>query len=326
MDFQITLSRREALVLALAATPSPALAADKYPSRTVTIIVPTATGGPADLYARAIAGQLRRALNQPVFVQDQEGASSTIGTNYVVHALPDGYTLLMISDTQTVTETLYVHKPYQLLRDLVVVAPLMQTDLVLVVNPSVKANNLQEFLALARDKPAILNFGSAGLGTLSHMAAELLKQITHIDIVHQPDDDAGMMHINLLRGNTQILFDTVPSLLPDIRSGSVRALATGGDERSPVLPDVPTFAEAGVDFQTSQWIGIMAPKATPQPVIDLLSETIVGIVNQPDLKRDWARQGAIPMRMTRAEFAAFIQREIDKWATVIKTNHIPLFN
>jgi tripartite-type tricarboxylate transporter receptor subunit TctC len=325
MDFQITLSRRDALVLALAAASSPAAGADKYPSRTVTIVAPTATGGPADRYARAIAGQLRRALNQPVFVQDQEGASSTIGTNFVVHALPDGYTLLMVSDTQTVTETLYVHKPYQLLRDLVVIAPLVQTDLVLVVNPSVKANNLQEFLALARGKPAILNYGSTGLGTLPHMAAELLKQITRIDIVHQPDD-ASMMHINLLRGDTQILIDTVPSLLPDIRSGLVRALATGGEQRSPVLPDVPTFAEAGVDFQTSQWIGFMAPKATPQPAIDLLNQTIVDIVNQPDLKRDWERQGATPMLMTRAEFTAFIQREIDKWATVIKTNHIELIN
>jgi tripartite-type tricarboxylate transporter receptor subunit TctC len=129
-----------------------------------------------------------------------------------------------------------------------------------------------------------------------------------------------------LRGDTQILIDTVPSLLPDIRSGSVRAIATGGEQRSPVLPDVPTFAEAGVDFQTSQWIGFMAPKATPQPAIDLLNQTIVDIVNQPDLKRDWERQGATPMIMTRAEFTAFIQREIDKWATVIKTNHIELIN
>jgi tripartite-type tricarboxylate transporter receptor subunit TctC len=326
MDFRTTLSRRDALALALAAAASPAACTDKYPSRTVTIVAPTANGGPVDHYARAITGQLRAALNQTVLVQDQEGASSVIGTNFVVHALPDGYTLLMVSDTQTVTETLYVHKPYQLLRDLVVIAPLVQIDLVLVVNPSVKASNLQEFLALARDKPAILNYGSPGFGTLPHMAAELLKQITRIDIVHQADDDAGMMHINLLRGDTQILIDTVPSLLPDIQSGSVRALATGGEQRSPVLPNVPTFAEARVDFQTSQWIGFMAPKATPQPAIDLLNQTIVDIVNQPGLKRDWERQGATPMVMTRAEFTAFIQREIDKWATVIKTNHIELIN
>jgi tripartite-type tricarboxylate transporter receptor subunit TctC len=325
MDFQITLSRRDALVLALAAAPLPAAGADKYPSRTVTIVAPTAPGGPVDVCARAIAQELRKALQQTFFVKDQEGASSMVGTNFVVHALPDGYTLLMVSDTQTVTETLYMHKPYQLLRDLVVVAPLVQTDLVLVVNPSVKANNLQEFLTLARDKPAILNFGSAGVGTTSHMAAELLKQIARIDIVHLPDDDASTMRTNLLRGDTQILFDTIPTLLPDIQSGLVRALATGGEERSPILPDVPTFAEVGVDFQTSQWIGLMAPKATPQPTIDVLNKTIVGILNRPDIKSDWERQGSTPMLKTPAEFTAFIQREIDKWATVIKTNHIELF-
>jgi tripartite-type tricarboxylate transporter receptor subunit TctC len=325
MDFQITLSRRDALVVALAAASSPAAGADNYPSRSVTIVAPTGTDAPLDVYARAIAEELRRALHKSFFVKDQEGAGSTVGTNFVAHALPDGYTLLMVSDTQTITETLYGHKPYQLLRDLVVVAPLVQTDLVLVVNPSVKAKNVQEFLALARDKPGILNYGSAGLGTLSHMAAELLKQITHIDIVHQPDD-ASAMRINLLRGDTQILLDTVPSLLPDIRSGAVRALATGGEARSPVLPDVPTFAEAGVDFQTWQWVGLMAPKATPQPAIDLLNKTIVDILNRPDFKSVWERRGATPMPMTQAEFTAFIQREIDKWATVIKTNHIKLIN
>jgi tripartite-type tricarboxylate transporter receptor subunit TctC len=326
MGFQIPLSRRDALVLALAAASSPAAGADRYPSRTVTIVAPTAAGAPVDVYARAIADELRGALHQNFFVRDQEGASSTLGTNLVVHAAPDGYTLLVVSDTQTVTETLYAHKPYQLLRDLVVIAPLMQADLVLVVNPSVKANNLQEFLALARDKPALLNYGSAGLGSISQMAAELLKQITRIDILHMPDDDANIMRSNLLRGDTQILFDTVPTLLPLIRSGLVRALATGGEERSPLLPDVPTFAEAGVDFQTSQWIGLMAPKATPQPTIDLLNKTITGILSRPDIKSKWESQGATPMLMTRAEFTAFIQREIDKWATVIKTNHIALVN
>jgi tripartite-type tricarboxylate transporter receptor subunit TctC len=326
VDFQIGLSRRDALALALAAAASPAAGADKYPSRSVTIVAPTATGAPVDVYARAIAGELRGALHQSFFVKDQEGASSTLGTNLVVHATPDGYTLLMVSDTQTVTETLYAHKPYALLQDLVVVAPLLQTDLVLVVNPSVKANTLQEFVDLARGKPAIFNYGSAGFGSISHMAAELLKQITRIDIVHLPDDDATVMRSNLLRGETQILFDTVPSLLPDIRSGLVRALATGGEERSPLLPDVPTFAEAGVDFQTSQWIGLMAPKGTPQPAIDLLYNTTANILRQPGLRSDWQRKGATPMLMTQAEFTAFIQREIEKWATVIKTNHIPLIN
>jgi tripartite-type tricarboxylate transporter receptor subunit TctC len=200
----------------------------------------------------------------------------------------------------------------------------MQADLVLVVNPSVKANNLQEFLALVRDRPARLNYGSAGLGSNSHMAGELLRQITGIDILHLPDRDSSDMRSSILMGRTQMLFDAIPTMAPIIRSGEVRALATTGEQRSPVLPDVPTFAEVGVDFQTSLWVGFMAPKATPQPVIDLLNRTIVGILNRQDIKDTWQRQGATPIAMTRDEFTAFMQREIDKWALVIKANHMPL--
>jgi tripartite-type tricarboxylate transporter receptor subunit TctC len=327
MDLPITLSRRDALALALAAAvaPAPAAGADNYPSRSVTMVAPSA-GGPIDVYTRAIAEELRSALHRSFVVKDEPGPGDMISTNLVVHAVPDGYTLLMVSDTQTVSETLYPHKPYQLLRDLTVVAPLMQTDLVLVVHPSVRADNLQEFLALARDRPGRLNYGSPGLGSSSHMAGELLKQIAGIDTVHLPDLDSDMMRRNLLRGDTQFLFDAIPTLAPDIRSGSVRALATGGEQRSPILPEVPTFAEVGVDFQTSLWVGFMAPKATPQPIIDLLNKTIAGILSRPDLKGKWEGQGATPMLMTRAEFTAFIQREIDKWATVIKTNHLAPLN
>jgi tripartite-type tricarboxylate transporter receptor subunit TctC len=327
MDLPITLSRRDALVLALAATaaPMPAAAADDYPSRSVTIVAP-ATGGPIDFYTRAVADELRSALHRSFFVKNEPGPGDMISTNLVVHAVPDGYTLLVVSDTQTVSETLYPRRPYQLMRDLTVVAPLMQTDLVLVVNPSVRANNLQEFLALARDRPGRLSFGSPGLGTSPHMAGELLKQITGIDIVHLPDLDPDTVHRNLLRGDIQIVFGPIPTLAPDIRSGAVRALATGGDQRSPILPGVPTFAEVGVDFQTSHWFGVMAPKATPQPIVDLLDKTIAGILSRPNLKSKWEGQGAMPIQMTRAEFTAFIQREIDKWATVIKTNHLAPLN
>jgi tripartite-type tricarboxylate transporter receptor subunit TctC len=326
MDY--SLSRRDALALTLAAAaaPVPAAGADTYPSRSVTVVAGSDVGGPIDVYTRAIADELRRALQQDFFVKDEPGAGATVGTNFVVHAAPDGYTLLMVSDTQTISETLYAHKPYVLLRDLAAITPLAEADLVLVVHPSVQANTLQEFLALARDKPGVLNYGSPGFGSSLHMAGELLKQITGIDIVHLPDDDLSMMRTHLVRGETQIVFDAIPSMMSDIRAGLVRPLATGGEERSPILPDVPTFAEAGVDFQTSLWVGFMAPKATPQPIVDLLNRTIAGILNRPDLKSDWKRQGATPMLMTPTEFAAYIQRAIDKWATVIRTNHIDLIN
>jgi tripartite-type tricarboxylate transporter receptor subunit TctC len=325
MELPITLSRRDALALALAAVAAPsAAAADDYPSRPVTMVAPSGAGGLIDFYTRAIADELRKALHQNFVVRDESGAGTTIGTNLVAKAAPDGYTLLMVSDTQTVSETLYTNRPYQLLRDLTVVAPLMQADLVLVVNPSVRANNLQEFLALARDRPGRINYGSVGLGSSSHMAGELLKQITGIDILHMSDKDSSDMLSSILVGQTQVLFDAIPTVAPIIASGKLRALATTGSQRSPVLRDVPTFAEAGVDFQTSLWVGCMAPKATPQPVIDLLNKTIVGILSRKDIKDAWQKQDATPLLMTRDEFTAFIQREIDKWALVIKANHMPL--
>jgi tripartite-type tricarboxylate transporter receptor subunit TctC len=325
MDLPITLTRRDALVLGLAAVAAPPAArADNYPSRLVTMVAPSGAGGPIDVYTRAIAEELRKALHQTFTVTDEPGAGNTIGTNMVAKALPDGYTLLMVSDTQTVSETLYAHRPYQLMRDLTVVAPLMQADLVLVVNPSVQANNLQEFLARARERPGRLNYSSVGYGSSSHMAGELLKQITGIDIVHFPDKDSSDMRSSILSGQTQMLFEAIPTLAPIIESGALRAIATGGEQRSPILPDVPTFAEAGVDFQTSLWVGFMAPKATPQPVIDLLNRTIVGILKRQDINDAWRKQGATPMLDTRDQFTAFMQREIDKWAGVIQANHLPL--
>jgi tripartite-type tricarboxylate transporter receptor subunit TctC len=325
MEAPITLSRRDALVLALAAAAAPTAAgADTYPSRPVTMVAPSGAGGLIDVYTRAIADELRKALHENFLVKDESGAGTTIGTNLVAKAAPDGYTLLMVSDTQAVSETLYANRPYQLLRDLTVVAPLMQADLVLVVNPAVPATNIQEFLALARDRPGRINFGSVGLGSSSHMAGELLKQITGIDILHMGDKDSSDMLSTILLGHTQVLFDAIPTVAPLIASGKLRALATTGEKRSPVLPDVPTFAEAGVDFQTSLWVGCMAPKATPAPVIDLLNRTIVGILNRQDIRDAWRKQDATPMLMSRDEFTAFVQREIDKWALVIKANHMPL--
>jgi tripartite-type tricarboxylate transporter receptor subunit TctC len=270
---------------------------------------------------------LQKSLRQTFFIEDHPGAGTTLGTDLVAHATPDGYTLLMVSGTQTVNETLYTQKPYQLMRDLAPVAPLMSSDLVLVVHPSVPAKTLQELLALAREKPGTLNYGSSGLGSNYHMAAELLKSLTGIDIVHVPYKGSTGMRSDILGGQIQMLFDSIPTMAPTIQSGMVRALATSGKSRSPILPDVPTFAEAGVPgFQATLWVGFMAPKATPQPIVDLLNKTIVAILKRPDIKDAWEKQGATPLVMTQAEFGAFMDAEIAKWAKVIETNHIALIN
>ena len=328
MTLSTALSRRDAILLALAgvvaATPA---RADDYPSRPVKIVAPFGAGGPTDVYTRSIANELQKSLGQTFFIEDRPGAGTTIGTDLVAHAAPDGYTLLMVSGTQTVNETLYAQKPYQLMRDLTPVAPLMDTDLVLVVHPSVPAKTLQELLALARAKPGTLNYGSSGPGSNYHMAAELLKSLTGIDIVHVPYKGSTGMRSDILSGQIQILFDSIPTMAPTVQSGMVRALATSGRLRSPILPDVPTFTEAGVPgFQATLWVGFMAPKATPQPIVDQLSRTITDILKRPEIKDAWEKQGASPMVMTQAVFTAFMESEIAKWAKVIETNHIALIN
>src|SRR5271154_1095851 len=327
MNFPTAVSRRDAVLLALAgvvAGPS-ASRADDYPSRPVKIVAPFGAGGPTDVYTRSIANELQKSLGQTFFIEDRPGAGTTIGTDLVAHAAPDGYTLLMVSGTQTVNETLYTQKPYQLMRDLTPVAPLMDTDLVLVVHPSVPAKTLQELLALARAKPGTLNYGSSGPGSNYHMAAELLKSLTGIDIVHVPYKGSTGMRGDILSGQIQMLFDSVPTMAPLIKAGLVRALGTSGVKRSPILPDVPTLAQAGVSgFQATLWVGFMAPKDTPQPVIDLLNRSITGILKRPDIREAWAQQGATALTMTQPEYTAFIQGEIAKWAKVINANHIAL--
>lgn len=329
MPKPLAVSRRDALLLAFAAVggASPALAADDYPSRPVKIIAPFGAGGPTDVYTRDIAEELQKSLRQAFVIENRPGAGTTLGTDLVAHATPDGYTLLMVSSTQTVNETLYAHKPYRLMGDLAPVAPLMENDLVLVVHPSVPAKTLQELLALAREKPGTLNFGSSGPGSNYHMAAELLKSLTGIDIVHVPYKGSTGMRTDILGGQIQMLFDSIPTMAPTIQSGMVRALGTSGKARSPILPDVPTIAEAGVPgFAFSQWVGFMAPKATPQPIVDKLNGAITTILRRPDIKAAWEAQGATPMVMTQAEFAAFMDAEIAKWAKVIAANHIALIN
>lgn len=329
MHMLSSISRRQAMLLASAAAAAspvlPALA-DDYPSRPVKIIAPFGAGGPTDVFVRSLAIELDKALHQSFVIENRPGAGTTIGTELVAKAAPNGYTLLMASSTQTVNETLYRNKAYALMRDLVPVAPMEENDLVLVVNPAVPAHNIAELIALAKAKPGTLNFGSSGPGSNYHMAAELLKNLTGIDIVHVPYKGSTGMRIDILSGQIQILFDAVPTMAAYIKAGKVRALGTTGSKRSPILPDVPTIAETVPGFEFSQWVGFMAPKATPGPIVAKLHDAITAILSRPDIKKSWEAQGAEPMIMTQPQFAAFMQAQVDKWAKVIKANHITLIN
>ena len=312
------------VTLSFAATPA---TADDYPSRTVKIIAPFGAGGPTDVYTRAIAEELRQSLHQTFIIENRPGAGTTIGTDAVAKAAPDGYTLLMVSGTQTVNETLYAKKPYQLMRDLVPVAPLIDTDLVLVVPASLPVKTVAELLALARAKPGTINYGSSGPGSNYHMAGELLKNLTGIDIVHVPYKGSTGARNDILSGQIQMLFDSVPTMAPLIKGGLVRPLATTGKTRSTILPDVPTLDEAGVrGFQASLWVGFMAPAGTPQPIVDLLNREINKILARTEIKAAWGEQGANPFTMKQPEFKAFMESEVAKWAKLIEANHIPAIN
>lgn len=305
---------------------SPAVRADDYPSRTVKVIVPFGAGGPTDVFTRAMAQELQKTFNQTFVMENRPGAGTTIGTEVVAKASPDGYTLLMVSGTQTVNETLYTKRHYKLMRDLVPVAPLIDTDLVLVVHPSVPANNLQELLALARQKPGVLNYGSSGPGSNYHMAAELLKNITGIDIVHVPYKGSTGARGDILSGQIQLMFDSVPTMASTIKTGLVRAIATTGKSRSPVLPGVPTMDEAGAKgFHASLWTGVMAPAGTPKEIIDKLNKAITEIQKRPDIVAAWEKLGAEPLTMSPEAFGHFIDEQTEKWAKVIAANHIEPF-
>ena len=297
--------------------------AQTYPDRGVKIIVPFGAGGPADVYARVIASNLHETLKQPFTIINKPGAGAIIGTTEVAQAPADGYTLLMMSNTHTANETLIAKKPYALLTDLVPIAPVNASDLVIVTHPSVAATNLAEFIALAKGKPGSLNYASSGPGTPYHLAGENFKSMSGTDMVHIPHKGSGEARTSVIGGHVQMMMDAVTSMSPMITSGQVKALATTGLTRSAVLPNVPTAIEAGLPgFEATIWLGLMAPKGTPQPIIDQLNAEIAKIQAKPEIKDAWAKQGAVPIVMKPAEFGDYIKADIAKWAKVIATAKI----
>jgi tripartite-type tricarboxylate transporter receptor subunit TctC len=314
--------RALSLVLAalLLAPAAPAFAQD-YPTRPVRMIVPFAAGGPADVYARFLAQRLQEALGQPFVVDDRPGGGSVIGTEAVAKSPADGYTLLVMSNTHTVNESLMPNKPFVLMRDFVGVAPINSSDLVLVAHPSVKANTIAELIAQAKAEPGKMSYASSGPGTPYHMAGELFKSMAGVDILHVPYKGSAGARTDVLGGQVQMMFDAVTVMSQHAREGKVKALGTSGTARSSVLPGVPTIAEAGVPgYETTIWLGVMAPKGTPTAIVAKLNAEIGRIVSRQDVRDDWAKQGAVPMTMTPAEFARHLEQDIVKWERVVKVS------
>ncbi|MBX3551850.1 MAG: tripartite tricarboxylate transporter substrate binding protein [Pseudolabrys sp.] len=309
-------------VLALAATSicvTTGAQAQGYPARTVKIIVPFGAGGPADVYARVLAQSLSDDLKQSFIVENRPGAGSIIGTDMVAKSAPDGYTLLLMSNTHTTNESLIANKPFELMRDFVAVAPINYSDLIMVIHPSVPAKNLAEFIALAKKEPGKLNYASSGPGTPYHMAGELFKAMSGTDIVHVPHKASGEARNSVLGGHVQMMFDAIPTMLNNVKAGQVRALGTTGEKRSALTPDLPTVAEGGVPgYEATIWLGLMAPKGTPDDVVNKLNAEVRRIVAKPAVKEAWQKQGAAPMSMSPKEFDAYLRKDIEKWAKVVK--------
>ena len=303
------------LLAALLALPA---AAQNYPNRTVKFIVPFGAGGPADVYARVLAKYLSEETKQSFIVEDRPGGGSLIGTEVVAKSAPDGYTLLVMSNTHTTNESLIPTKPYKLMTDFVPVATVNYSDLVMVVHPSVKAKTVAEFIAYAKAHPGEWNYASSGPGTPYHMAGELFKAMAGVNVVHVPHKASGDARNSVLAGNVQMMFDAITTMLPLAQAGKVHALATTGVKRSELTPNLPTVAETVPGYEATIWLGIMAPKGTPKEVVTFLNQAINKVIQKPEVKAMWLKQGAIPMVKTPEEFDAYLRKDIEKWAHVVE--------
>jgi tripartite-type tricarboxylate transporter receptor subunit TctC len=292
--------------------------AQSYPNRPVKIVVPFAAGGPADNYARFMAQRLGEELKQTFVIDNKPGAGAIIGTDLVAKSPADGYTLLMMSNTHTVNESLIPVRPFGLMKDFVGIAPVNYSNLLLVVHPSVPVKTVGELVALAKSKPGKLNYASSGNGTPYHMAGELFKFMAGIDMVHVPYKGSSGARTDIVGGQVDVMFDAETTMASMSRENKVRALAGTGLARSANLQDLPTVAETVPKFEATIWLGLMAPKGTPTDVVNKLNAEVRKIVNNPEVKAAWAKQGAVPMSMNVPEFEQYLNADIAKWANIVK--------
>jgi len=296
-------------------------AGQTYPSKTIRYVVPFPPAGATDILARWVAEKITPPLGHPVVVENRPGAAGGVGTELVAKSPPDGYTILMATAAQSISETLYVKQPFSFARDLTAVALIARVPNVMEVHPSVPARTVKEFIALAKSRPGQLNFASSGSGTTLHMSGELFKLMTGTDIVHVPYKGSAPAITDLMAGNVSVMWDNLPASMPYIKAGRLRAIAITTAQRYPAFPELPTVAESGVPgYEASAWFGVVAPAATPREVIARLNTEINRAVNLPDMKERFAQQGATPASGTPEDFAAWIRAEIAKWGKVVKAS------
>ncbi len=310
----------KAAVLLLAFS-APVFAQD-YPNRPVRLIIPFPPGGSNDVVGRMVAKQLSEKLGQQVFVDNRGGAGGTIGTEAVAKADPDGYTLAIVSIAHAVNPALYTLH-YDPIKSFTPISILATGPNVLVVNPTSPIKSVKDLLRMAKEKPGELDYASAGVGSFQHLGAELFKLEAKVNLTHVPYKGGGPAMQDVIAGHVKIMFSSLVQTTPFIKSGALIALGTGGAKRNPVLPDVPTIAEAGVPgYVGDNWWGIVAPAGLPQPIADKVYKAVQEALKAPELQAQFDREGAATVEMTSAEFGKYIEAEIVKWGRVVKEGHI----
>lgn len=311
-------SRRQVVAGATAMTlASPAVLAQSYPNRPIRWVVGYPPGGTTDVLARLVADALSRRLGQQVYIENRPGAGNNIGTDAVVNAEPDGYTILLVNPANGINASLYKKLAFNFMRDIAPVAGITRSPNVMEINPGLPIRSVAEFVAYAKANPGKLNMASSGLGTSVHLSGELFRFMTGIDMVHVPYRGAGPALTDLIAGQAHVLFDNLPSSVEHIRAGTLRALAVTTAERSPALPDVPTVGETVPGYEASAWFGIGAPRKTPPELVDRLNREVNEIHRDPAMIKRLADLGGAPLVVTPAEFGKIIADETEKWRKVV---------
>lgn len=314
-----------ACVVAAAGFAAGNLAAQPYPGRPIRVIDAYPPGGSTDVVARIIAAKFQESTGQPWIVDNRAGAQGIIGTEIVARAAPDGYTLLMFTGAHTVHPSIYARMPYDLLRDFAPVTLTSATTNLLVVHPTVPAKSVKELIAMAKAKPSLFNYSSAGTGSTTHMAMELFKSMARVDFLHIPYKGSAPAVLDLVGGHVDLMFAPLPVMLPHIKSGRVRPLAVAIAKRSGAIPEIPTVAEAGLPgFEATNSVGVLAPAATPRDIIAKLNAEIVRILGLPEIRERLLGLGAEPVANSPEQFAAFLKEDIARWAKVVKDAKIPV--
>lgn len=309
----------------LASVLAESAAAQAFPSRPVRVIVPYGTGGTADLLARAVAPKAGELLGQPLVIENRPGAGGNLGAEVVARSPADGHALLFTATGLASAKSLYRKLGFDPLADFAPVVQVASIPNILVVHPSVPAQSVRDLVVHAKAHPGKLSFASAGVGTSNHLAAELFKVTAGVDILHIPYKSAGQAMPELVSGQVQMIVDIMPSTLPQVRNGRLRALAVTSPRRSPAVPDLPTVAESGLpDYQFVAWLGVFAPAGTPGDVVSRLNAALLAALQAADMREKLSQQGAEVATNSPQEFAAFFRGEVEKWARVVREARIPV--